>query len=275
MGTIISSLNGCSFSSGTAVTSVVSTPPIAASIGSCVPGSGSQLTLSLLGGSYTATNFIATNASPAYQWAGSGAASGHVPTLNTNTNSVSGITGEVMEVGDASISTPMITLNDTGDVGILRDLSIGRNAIVNGTMQAANTIVSGTSQTNNQIVSGTSQTNLLDVTGAASIISSGTPYAFPFVGEATSGVAHLEHKIASVTLSGIASQCFSGPTFNVAYIAAPETFYAPRNDPGVALTIRDNGTTVSQWNFCIRETPQGSNPFVPGPVDINVFALGE
>jgi hypothetical protein len=119
MNAIAAALNGCGYSTGTGVTSVAATSPIVGSIGACVPGAGTTLTLSLASGvPYSGTYFTASNAFAAYRWPGTGALSGKTMALDDDfTGSVSGIACDAARILDITTPTQLWCLNELGDTG--------------------------------------------------------------------------------------------------------------------------------------------------------------
>lgn len=135
MNAIAGSLNSCSYASGMNMASVVATSPLVASVGSCVPGVGTQLTLSLAGGIPPA-------------WTGSGAAAGHNIRIASSTNTVgpSGNTGvicNVMDLSDITAGLISFCIDTSGNLGGFNDIVSGHNLVSKNDVTAVNNLVFG------------------------------------------------------------------------------------------------------------------------------------
>lgn len=115
---IAGSLNTCAYSTGTGVTSVAATAPIMASVGACVPGTGTLLTLSLGAGvPYSATYYTASNTVADYRWPGSGSVAGDTMALDSAASTISGVSCDTYRFIDFTASVQLFCGDHLGNTG--------------------------------------------------------------------------------------------------------------------------------------------------------------
>lgn len=219
---IASSLNGCGYSTGTGVTSVSATSPLSASIGSCVPGVGTNLTLSL----GSVANYVATGNVNAYSWSGIASTAGHTEVLGSQNSSIYGTNCNGFQIADTTASTQLFCSDGAGNVA-----STGAN-----TAPVFNAVGTGTSfsvpwngnsspsDEQTHVEHGVALTGSLSA-GACSVgsLSYGRPYSsgdVPFVGLVVSqsggGVPIEAHLTSPPTATG-----FSFAVCSLAVVGGP------------------------------------------------------
>jgi hypothetical protein len=165
---IAGSLNSCSYAAGTAVTSVVATSPLVASIGGCNPGVGSQMTLSLAGGTtFPAGKFSATNAQDGYNWPGAISAAGDTISLGALVGGIGSVTCDSLAIRNTTVNDVLMCVDAVGNGVISGDWHTQGNEFVTGTSNAAAVNASG-----NVVSGGTVQGALVQSTG--NVLATGT-----------------------------------------------------------------------------------------------------
>ena len=234
MNAIAAALNGCGYSTGTGVTSVAATAPIMGSIGACVPGTGTTLTLSLASGvPYSGTYFTASDHQDAYRWVGTGAAAGHNIGLDSDsTGSINGVPCEVGRITDFTIPLQLFCVDDAGNFATL-----------------AQSVATG-----------------------FRVRSGGVNYAVPRDDTAGGSTTHFDHDIVPITFSGGTYGCVSDPYLQ-AYATRPSLVMTLVGGLSVAgFATSDGGTlpgALSSATVCVFTF----NPFT-GTVNVSFLAYG-
>lgn len=255
---IASALNSCSYSDGNGVTSVVATSPLAASIGGCVPGTGTQLTISLAGGAtFPAGKFVATNSQDGYNYPGALSASGDNISLGAAAAGIGPITCDSFLIKNTTTSTNLMCIDGSG------------NGIVAGTFDVLGGFTAG-----GNIVTP------LAVQGSSILMNVGGPnHPVPYDVEGSpSLLTPINHKTLSVLYPAHSSdQCYSA-AYDKTYASTPNTWYQFDDNQmftgGASVSmIYDNGSTNGHWAFCLAGTSSsfGSNI----TTTITLFALGQ
>jgi hypothetical protein len=209
---IAGALNSCSYSTGTGVTSVTATSPIAASIGSCVPGVGTTLSISLAGGSnFPAGSFSATNATNGFQYPGAIGDSGHTISLSSGNTGIGPITCDSFDLYDMTTTTSLMCVDASGDLVTLGSF------LAEGSIGAVGAISS------NSTVQGST---VLEK-------PAGTAYAVPWLysGAAPTATSHSEYGYV-----GVAN--FTGTIACIDFTPSFKNAFASGTVPIVGLTLQ-------------------------------------
>lgn len=212
---ITSALNSCTFSTGTGVSSVVATSPLAASIGSCVPGVGTQLTLSLVsGGTFPSGKFAATNAIDGYNWGGAFSAAGQNLSLGARPATLDGVGCDSLGLNNTTTNDLLMCIDGIGNGAIAGDWTVPGNVNSGGTVNA------GVNVNAPGIVQG----------GTVQARQFGVSYSVPWDLEANppTNLTHIEHGVISLGTIGGGSCLSNSFTFS--------TPFSGGNSPFVGLT---------------------------------------